>query len=242
MPAQPGAIGPRWVPDTPTRPVVTQPGSRRDGTARGAGGPRDARGQPYPPRSRGPGRWGTWQGGLGVCIVVASAAIGAIATIVTRSAPGHPLGILVVAGTVAAALAVRPRAGWMILPVPALAYLVAALLSGVVFDRAADSSRTQLALAAAQWVANGFVAMALATVLAVAITTIRWFIWHRRHLDRPSARDRGRTAQARPAQAGRRSRTAWEDPAESGYPAGYPGQPGTGPQPGSGPYNFSSGA
>jgi len=239
---------------------MTPPGSRRDGAARGAGGPPDARGRQYSPRSRRPGRWGTWQGGLGVCIVAASAAIGAVGTIMARRAPGFLLEILVVAGTVAAALAVRPRAGRMIFPVPALAYLVAALLSGVVFDRAADSSRTELALAAAQWVANGFFAMALATVLAVAITAVRWYVWHRRHLDRPSARDQGRTAPARPAQAGRRSRTAWEAPAESGYPPGYPGQRrpggaagatevwgerglrGTGPPPGSGPYNFSSGA
>jgi hypothetical protein len=239
---------------------MTQPGSRRDGAARGAGGPRDARERQYSPRSRWPGRWGTWQGGLGVCIVVASAAIGAAGTIVTRNAPGILLEILVVAGTVAAALAVRPRAGRLILPVPALAYLLAALVSGVVFDRAADSSRTELALAAAQWVADGFFAMALATVLAAAITVIRWYVWHRRHLDRPAARDRGRTGPGRPTQAGRRSRTAWEAPAESGYPGGYPGQGrpggaadatevwgepgprGSGPRPGSGPYNFSSGA
>jgi hypothetical protein len=198
-----------------------------------------------------------WQGGLGVGIVVASAAIGAAGTIVTKSPPGFLLQILVVAGTVAAAFAVRPRAGWMILPVPVLAYLVAALLSGIIFDRAAYSSRTELAFAAAQWVADGFFAMALATVLAAAIVIVRWFLWRRKHLDRPTARDRGRAAG--PA---RRSRTAWEARAEPGNPAGYanpghgrasgaadateiwnkPGSRGSGPRPGSGPYNFSSGA
>ena len=81
------------------------------------------------------GRWGALQGGLGVCIIVASAAIGAIATMVARSAPGSLLGFFVVVGTVAAALAIRPRAGRMIFPVPVLSYLVAALLSGAVFDR-----------------------------------------------------------------------------------------------------------
>ena len=105
---------------------------------------------------------------------------------VARSAPGFLLGLFVVAGTVAAALAVRPRTGWMIFPVPVLSYLVAALTSGVVFDRSVDSSNTALAVAAAQWVADGFFAMALATVLAVAIIAARWFLWRRR---RPTPRD-----------------------------------------------------
>jgi hypothetical protein len=259
---------------------MAQPEGRRDGAGRadagragaahGAGRPRDVRGRRDPPR--GPGRWGTWQGGLGVCIVAASAAAGAIATILTRREPGFLLELLVVAGTVAAALAVRPRAGRMILPVPALAYLVAALLSGVIFDRAADSSRTELALAATQWIANGFFAMAFATALALVIVSVRWYLWHRAHRDKTAARDRAPAASPGPARTGsrpprtgpdpgsRRSRTAWEAPAGSGYPAGYAdqrrpgdagdatqvwGEPGSrdaGPRPGSGPYNFSSGA
>ena len=107
---------------------------------------------------------------------------------VTRSAPGFLLGLFVVAGTVAAALAVRPRAGRMIFPVPVLSYLVAALISGVVYNRSADSSNTALAIGAAQWIANGFFAMALATVLAVVIIAVRWFLWRRR---RPAPRDPG---------------------------------------------------
>jgi hypothetical protein len=206
---------------------------------------------------------------------------------VTRSAPGFLLGLFVVTGTLAAALAVRPRTGRMIFPVPVLSYLVAALISGVVFDHSADSSKTALAIAAAQWVANGFFAMALATGLAVAITATRWFLWRRR---RPTTRDpgwptpaTGRTrtdltgrgpARRNPGRTGtvqagtgrdgapRPPRAAWETPTESGYPAGFagpgsprearrprgpgiwgdPGSRGTGPRPGSEPYNFSSGA
>ena len=155
---------------------MTQPHGIRDGAARGPGGRRGRRNSPPP---RGLGRWGTLQGGLGVCIIVASAAVGAIVTMVARSAPGFLLGLFVVAGTVAASLAVRPRAGRMIFPVPVLSYLVAALISGVVFDRSADSSKTALAIGAAQWIANGFFAMALATVLAVVIIAARWFLWRR---------------------------------------------------------------
>ena len=151
---------------------------------------------------------------------------------VARSAPDFLLGFFVVAGTVAASLTVRPRAGRMIFPVPVLSYLVAALISGVVFDRATGVSKTVLAIGAAQWIANGFSAMVLATVLAVVIITVRWFLWRRgrpatRKPDRPvppagPVRTRaGRDGAARPP------RGAWEASAESGYPAGFagPGRP-----------------
>jgi len=140
---------------------------------------------------------------------------------VTRSVPGFLLGLLVVAGTVAAALAVRPRAGRMIFPVPALAYLVAALISGVVYNRSADSSKTALALGAAQWIANGFFAMVLGTVLAIAITTARWYLWRRAQ---PASWDPGWQVPA--------ADTTWAGP---GGPAPQGGaRPGsTGPRPGS---------
>jgi len=239
-------------------PGSTQPRGLRDSGARDPGGPRDSRGRRNSPRPRRPGglgRWGALQGGLGVCIIVASAAIGATVTMVTRSAPGFLLGFFVVAGTVAAALAVRPRTGRMIFPVPVLCYLVAALVSGVVFDRSADSSKAALAVDAAQWVANGFFAMALATVLAVVIIAVRWFLWRR---SRPTTRDPGWPAAATgptrtdlrrspgrrnprrdgTIQAGagrdgapRPPRAAWETSTESGYPAGFAG-PGSPREPG----------
>ena len=165
---------------------------------------------------------------------------------VARSAPGSLLGFFVVAGTVTAALAIRPRAGRMIFPVPVLSYLVAALLSGAVFDR--SGSKTVLAIDAAQWIASGFFVMVLATVLAVVIITARWFLWRR---GRPATRDPGwpvppigpartgapragtvRAGSAQPGtgQAGtgrdsaaRPPRDAWGTSAESGHPAGFAG-------------------
>ncbi len=68
----------------------------------------------------------------------------------------------------------------MIFPVPVLCYLVAALLTGVIYNHSADSSKTALAIGAAQWVASGFLAMAMATILAVVLVTVRWYLWHRR--------------------------------------------------------------
>ncbi len=229
---------------------MTQPRDMRDGTARGPGGPRDSRGRRNSPQPRNRGRlrgWGALQGGLGVCIIVASAAIGAIVTMVTRSTPGFLLGLFVVVGTVTAALAIRPRTGRMIVPVPVLSYLVAALISGVVFDRSADSSKTALAIGAAQWIADGFFAMALATVLAVVITVTRWFLWRRgRSATRAPGRPvpptgpartdstragaaRAGAVQARPGRDGtpRPPREAWGPSAESGHPTGFagPGSP-----------------
>jgi hypothetical protein len=233
----------------------------RDATQAGGGRydgrPREARGRRSTPRD--PRGWGALQGGLGVCIIVASAALGTVATMVTRREPGPLLGLFVIAGTVAAALAVRPRMGRMILPVPVLAYLVGALTSGIVFNRSAGSSGTALAIGAAQWIANGFFAMVLATVLAVSITVARWYLWRR---SRPTSREPGwpPPAAGEKAVPPRRSRAAWESTAEPPYPArqgrrpeprpgtSRPGAPPSGasrsaaPQPGTEPYNFSSGA
>jgi len=225
MPAQPGEPQPAW----------TQPARTRQAT-----GPREVRGRRNPRRSPGAGQWGALQGGLGVCIIVASAAVGTIATMVTRSAPGFLLGLFVEAGTVVAALAVRPRAGRVIFPVPVLSYLVGALISGFVFNRS-GTSKAALAIGAAQWVANGFFAMALATVLAVAIVAVRWYLWRR---SRPPARE------VRRSRAGWEGREAWDDagPRSTGSRGNYlPAPPRDtrqrpGPRPGTGPYNFSSGA
>lgn len=208
---------------------------RRAGRSRGGGAGRGA-----DRRARGAdGRlsriWeGSLSGGLGICVIVGSAVIGAVATIVTQAVPGTVLGLSVLAGTVAAALTVQPRTGRLIFPVPALSYLLAALGSGVVYDR--SSNKTELAVGAAQWIANGFFVMVLATLLAIALTTVRWFMWRRDQRD-----------PAPPEYAG------WSDPRPPGPPPRtQPGQqwppaaPGwdqrPGPRNGSGPYNFSSGA
>jgi hypothetical protein len=218
----------------PAQPRATPP----DQTRRDGGGPRDTRERQDTWRAPGPGRWGALQGGLGVCIIVASAAVGTVVTKVTRSAPGFLLGLCVEAGTVVAALAVRPRAGRMIFPVPVLSYLLGALISGYVYNRSAGTSKTALAIGAAQWIADGFFAMALATVLAIVIITVRWYLWRRRRRQVPP-----RPPQAAPwppggprAQRGPGGQEGWND----AYPRGGARHPA--PRPGTGPYNFSSGA
>ena len=130
-----------------------------------------------------PDRMPSWRGSLtgraGVCIVAGGAALGALITILAGTGPGPVLGVCLVAATLAAALAIQPRAVYRIIPVPALAYVGAASVAGLAGDRAAGTSHTALAVGAAQWVASGFLPMAVATLLAVAMTAIRWLIQSR---------------------------------------------------------------
>ena len=194
--------------------------------------------------------------------------IGAIATIATHVQPGSVLALAVLAGTVAAALTVQPRTGRLIFPVPALSYLIAALVAGVAYERSSD--KTELAVGAAQWIANGFFVMVLATLLAIALTTVRWFMWRRDQrgpvppvpsdwavpapgptgpqrggslADRADPRWTGPRPEVRP-QPG----TVQPQPGRPGPETIGPGQqrppraPGWDQRPGAGPYNFSGGA
>jgi hypothetical protein len=111
--------------------------------------------------------------------VVASAALGALATVLTHREPGTVLGVFVLAATAVAVLIVRPRAVYLIIPVPALAYIIAAIAAGLIHSRGIDTSRTALAVSAAQWIAGGFPAMAVATAMAIVATVARW-PWRRR--------------------------------------------------------------
>jgi len=120
-------------------------------------------------------RWGELSGGRGMLIVVATAVLGAIVTVVTKRDPGSVLGWLIVAGTAIAGFAVRPRSAYLLVPVPALAYVVFGLAAGYIRHRN-DPSSAGLAVNAAQWIANGFLIMAAATVLAVVIALGRWLL------------------------------------------------------------------
>lgn len=173
--------GPRRLPDGPGG-REGQGGHRRADAH--AGGDRAARagnrGDGVPVRSHG---WGMLPGRYGVLIMTAGAAVGAFATILVSTEPGTALGACLVAGALAGALAVHPRAAYRLIPVPAIVGFVAALLAGVVHDRAADTSRTLLAINAFGWMAGGFVAMAVATAatLVIAVTRGIWYARRRRH-------------------------------------------------------------
>jgi hypothetical protein len=125
-------------------------------------------------------RWGALPANRGIVLIAASALVGTLVTVLTRSDPGFALGLLVVIGTIAASLAVRVRGVYWIIPAPALAYLACAVIAGLIHDRAADASSTELTVNAARWIASGFLPMAVATVLAAGIAAFRWLL-SRRH-------------------------------------------------------------
>jgi hypothetical protein len=132
-----------------------------------------------PERCRPPGKrpgWGRLPAWAGVLMVVAAATLGAAFTVASDRDPGRALGVFVLAGTLAAATSVRAQSAYAIIPVPALAYAVAGVVAGSIHDRAADATRTALAASAVQWIADGFIAMIAATVLAVVITLARWLL------------------------------------------------------------------
>ena len=141
----------------------------------------------------------------GLTIVLGSVGLGMLVTIVAGSGPGLILGIFLVAGTVAAALLVRPRDVHLMIPVPALAYLAASVIAGAVHDRAALVSRTAMAVSAVQWLASGFLAIALATAIVLALTIVAW---QARRRTRPVAGRLDPRAQHSPVDDDSRS---WDD-------------------------------
>ncbi|MBV9856821.1 MAG: hypothetical protein JOY82_20270 [Streptosporangiaceae bacterium] len=127
--------------------------------------------------------WGTLSGGLGVCIVIGAALLGALGTVITNHDPGVVLSLFLIAGTIVAALAVQERGAYLIIPVPALSYVAAAVMAGAIHDRAIDTTHAQLLVSAGQWIASGFLAITAATILATAIAAARWFLARRLRRD-----------------------------------------------------------
>jgi hypothetical protein len=106
-------------------------------------------------------------------IVFTAAVIGTAATVATHRNPGHLLGGFIVVGTLVAALAVRSRAVYLLIPFPAPAYLAGAVAAGLIHEHNVGSPQSGLKISAAEWIAGGFVAMAAATAVAVVVTIIR---------------------------------------------------------------------
>jgi hypothetical protein len=176
-PGHKAGSGPRYAggPGVNASSRERNPGGRgRNAAIRGANAAArgSSRGPRYAP-DRPDRWWGSRPGRLGVAFTVGGAAAGLVLTVLARSEPGAVLGIFLLAGTAAGVLAVHPRAAYLIIPVPPLAYVAAAILAGLLHDHATDTSHTALALGAAQWIAGGFVAMSAATLLAIVVATAR---------------------------------------------------------------------
>lgn len=136
-----------------------------------------AQDQPAPPDPAQAQRaWGSRPGRLGPITVVFGAVAGGSLTVVGGFEPGWLLGLFVIIATVAGTTAVRRTSAYMVIPVPALAYFVAAVIAGLIHDRSVDTSRAILLVNAVQWSSDSFPWMVLATVIAIAITIGRWLM------------------------------------------------------------------
>jgi hypothetical protein len=165
-------------------------------------------------------------------LILAGAAIAGMAgTLARHQDPGTLLGLVVVAGSVVAALVIRPRAVYRLIPLPALTLLIAVVITGAIHDRAADTSKKVLEANFLQWIASGFLAMSAATVLVIVIAGARWLL--RRQLvsgqfpmsDQRSVPDPDRAPRRRPASVTRADRYTWGDqnPRDSRDPRGRRG-------------------
>ena len=206
---------PRWHDPAPRPPYHggPQPYWRPSAAGHGAGRPDDDRPDDdrAAPASRRAPRWGALPARTGILLLIGAVALGAVSTIVAGSQPGFVLGAFLVTGTAAAAFAVRPRVVYRIIPVPALAYVAACLITVPVSGPRAGSSATALALGIVQALASGFLVIIVATGLAVAVTVARG------RRNSPARRGPGHRAPGRPAGTGIRTRP--QPPAHSGRPS-----------------------
>jgi hypothetical protein len=169
-------------------------------------------------------------------VLFAFTVVGIIFTLIAGQEPGGLLGFFIVVGTIAAALGIRRGKVYLLFPAPALAFFVAAIITGKVHDAKLGSSTAGLGAGFTQWVAGMFFPAVVATIIVLLLGGGRWLLG-RQLITGQSTLAAGRRApgNARPVPRDRRPAVdSWadEDPfARSGKTGPTPRQ-GTGPRPG----------
>jgi hypothetical protein len=189
-------------------------------------------------RSAGPTRWlgklPTW---TSVLLLVACTVLGVIVTLVAGQEPGGLLGFFIIVGTIAAALCIRRGKVYLLFPAPALAFFVAAIVTGKVHDAKLGSSTAGLGAGFTQWVAGIFFPAVVATIIVVLVGGGRWLLG-RQLISGQSPLSAGRPArgQARPAPRDRRPGVdSWADDNPFDNPASRTSQTGPTPRQGKAP-------
>lgn len=130
-------------------------------------------------RSRRPPAF-RWLGSLptrgAVYILLAAALLGVVGTALTGREPGFWLGFCTIVGSIIAALAIRRRRLYVLIPLPALVLFFGAAVTGAIHDRGVDTSTTEIGVNFLQWIANVFFAMGAATILVLVIAGGRWLL------------------------------------------------------------------
>ena len=196
-------------------------------------------------RSGGLLRWlGTMSTLTAALVLIGATVAGVAVTVIARKEPGDLLGSFIIVGSLAAVLGVRRGAVHLFFPMPALAFFVAAVATGIVHDRQLASSTAGLGASFAQWVAGIFWPAVVATILVLLVGGGRWLL-KRPLVTGGSSLPAGRPVppgNARTSRGFRRPVDSWAaDPAmDGGAPRSRTGptpRQGTGPTPqqGTGP-------
>ena len=193
-------------------------------------------------RPAGLGRWLGRMSTLTAMLVLAAVTLlGVIVTLIAGQEPGDLLGLFIIVGTIAAALGIQRGKVYLLFPAPALAFFVAAIVTGKVHDAKLGSATTDLAAGFTQWIAAIFFPAVVATILVVLLGGGRW-LFGRQLVTGQSPLSAGRPApgNARPAPGSRRPAVDdWANDNAYGSPRSGPTGPsqGTGPTPrqGTGP-------
>ncbi|MGH3212705.1 MAG: DUF6542 domain-containing protein [Trebonia sp.] len=176
----------------------------------------------------------TWTATL---LLVAGTVLGIVVTLVAGQEPGGLLGFFIIVGAIAAALCIRRGKVYLLFPAPALAFFVAAIVTGKVHDAKLGSSTAGLGAGFTQWVAGIFFPAVVGTIIVVLIGGGRWLLG-RQLISGQSPLTAGRPAPGRPRPAPRDRRPgidSWTDDAPFDNPAARTPQTGPTPRQGTGP-------
>ncbi|HXT94161.1 MAG TPA: DUF6542 domain-containing protein [Trebonia sp.] len=128
-------------------------------------------------QSGGATRWiGRMSTRSAMLVVTGGALLGIIFTVLADQEPGNLLGFFIIMGAIAAVLGIQRGKVYLLFPVPALAFFVAAAVAGKVHDAKLGSSTAGTAAGLTQWIAGIFFPAVVATILVLLIGGGRWLL------------------------------------------------------------------
>jgi hypothetical protein len=172
-----------------------------------------------------------------VLVLFAGTLLGVIFTLAAGQEPGGLLGFFIIVGTIAAALGIRRGKVYLLFPAPALAFFVAAVVTGKVHDAKLGSSTAGLGAGFTQWIAGIFFPAVVATIVVLLVGGGRWLLGRQLVMGgSPLYAGRPAPGKGRPAPRDRRASVdSWAE--DDLFDGTAPRSPRTGPTPrqGTGP-------
>jgi hypothetical protein len=163
-------------------------------------------------------RWaGSWRTRRAVVVLLGAVLLGVIGTVVIGHDPGFLIGLLIIVGSVVAAIGTR-RAVHRLIPLPALSYLVATFAAGYLHDKSNLNTSKEFYTSFLSWIGSAFFAVVWATVLIVVIAFGRWVMSKRlvsgtlaptTSAAMPTADGSASAGPSAPGQRGRDARHPW---------------------------------